>query len=148
MPRAAARALYCRDCIGTVPCYPVRTMFGARMRPIPSALAAALAAALPIACQQKPLWDDQAFDRLTAPDAGTVFETDEAPPEPPPAQASVSPWGDGARDMAFLIGYALQHNPGTRATWERAKATAAQWAMVESLWWPRMSAFEIGRAHV
>ena len=111
------------------------------MRPISSAIVAALAASLPMSCQEKPLWDDQAFDRLAAPDAGAVFETGQAAPEPPPAQASVAPWGEGPRDMAFLIGFALEHNPGTRATWERAKATAAQWAMVESLWWPRLNAF-------
>ena len=111
------------------------------MRPSPVMLAlGATLLALP-ACQERALWDDHAFDKLAAPDAGMVFQPDEAPPTPPPAQASATPWGDGPRDMAFLIGFALEHNPGTRATWERARATAAQWGMIESLWWPRMNAF-------
>ena len=116
-------------------------MIGARMRLIPPTLAASLAAALSVACQERALWDDKAFDHLTAPDAGVVFDTGEAPPEPPPAHASATPWGDGPRDMAFLIGFALENNPSTRATWERAKVTAAQWGMIESLWWPRLNAF-------
>jgi outer membrane protein TolC len=112
------------------------------MRPVsrPLALAATLLA-IASCRQEQALWDDRAFDQLAAPDAGTVFETAEAASEPPPARPSATPWGDGPRDMAFLIGYALQNNPSTRATWERAKATAAQWAMVESLWWPRLNAF-------
>jgi outer membrane protein TolC len=113
------------------------------MRPVSRSVALAATLLAPAACrQEQALWDDQAFEKLAAVDAGVPFETEQPPPPPPPAaQPPTTPWGAGPRDMAFLIGFALQNNPATRATWERARATAAQWAMIESLWWPRLNAF-------
>ena len=109
------------------------------MRPVTPLIAATLVAAS--ACRQEALWDDDAFHKLTATEQGLPFEPEHPAPEPPPAQASTTPWGEGPRDLAFLVNFALQNNPSTRATWERARIAAAQWAMVESLWWPRLNAF-------
>ena len=115
------------------------------MRPVSRSVALVATLLAPAACrQEQALWDDKAFDQLAAADAGVPFETEQPPPPPPSTRAAQAPWGEGPRDMAFLIGFALQNNPGTRATWERARATAAQWAMVESLWWPRLNAFGFG----
>ena len=95
-------------------------------------------------CQQEALWDDQAFDALVSDDAAVPFESTEPLPNPPVARPSDCPFGNEPKDLAFLVCYALENNPSTRGTWERAKATAAEWAMVESLWWPRINAIGFG----
>ena len=114
-------------------------MTGARMRPLAPLVACTLV--LASACRQEALWDEDAFHRLTATEQALPLQPEHPAPAPPPGQASAAPWGEGPRDLAFLVGFALQHNPSTRATWERARIAAAQWAMIESLWWPRLNAF-------
>ena len=102
------------------------------------------AATVLVACQEEALWNDKSFDKLVSSDAAVPYESAEPAPQPPPAQASKAPFGEGPKDLTFLICFALENNPSTRATWERAKATAANWAMMESLWWPRVNATGFG----
>ena len=98
------------------------------------------------ACEsQRPLWDDGAFDALVAERQAVPYPAPQPVSAPEPVQEpSMAPYGEGPKELAFLIDFALDNNPSTRATWERAKAAAAEWAMVESLWWPRLYALGYG----
>jgi len=98
------------------------------------------ATALLTACQQDKLWDDKSFDTLVSADSALPYKTEQPLPQPGEAKRTESPFGDNPRDLAFLVSYALENNPDTKAIWERAKATAAQWARMESLWWPQVHA--------
>jgi outer membrane protein len=102
------------------------------------------AATVLVACQEEALWNDKSFDKLVSSDAAIPYESAEPAPQPPPTQVSKAPFGEEPKDLTFLICFALENNPSTRATWERAKVTAANWAMMESLWWPRVNATGFG----
>ncbi len=91
-----------------------------------------------ISCQQNPLWDEQALDALISPSARSPYQATEPPPAPLKVTSLELSVGDGKQGLPSLIDFALSHNPSTRATWERCKAAAAQWAMVESLYLPRL----------
>ncbi|MGA1267276.1 MAG: TolC family protein, partial [Phycisphaerales bacterium] len=99
-----------------------------------------------VACErQRPLWDDGAFDALVSESQAAQYPAPEpAVPQQQQQDPAKAPYGDGPKELAFLIDFALENNPSTRATWERAKAAAAEWAMVESLWWPRLYALGYG----
>jgi small subunit ribosomal protein S1 len=83
------------------------------------------AATVLVACQEEALWNDKSFDKLVSSDAAMPYESAEPAPQPPPTQVSKAPFGEEPKDLTFLICFALENNPSTRATWERAKVTAA-----------------------
>lgn len=87
-------------------------------------------------CQSSPLFDDRAFDTLVSQGPAVPYSAADAPPRPAEPLGAGQPFEDGPQDLAFLIAFALQNNPTTRATWERAKAAAAEWQRIESLYLP------------